>query len=46
MTDQDIETFFAILDNGTMTAAADALFTGAALLIVYVRQMRRTARSV
>lgn len=26
MTDQDIETFFAILDNGTMTAAADALF--------------------
>ncbi len=26
MTDQDIETFFAILDSGTMTAAADALF--------------------
>ena len=26
MTDQDIETFFAILDNGTMTAAADALY--------------------
>ena len=26
MTDQDMETFFAILDNGTMTAAADALY--------------------
>lgn len=26
MTNQDIETFFAVLDHGTMTAAADALF--------------------
>ena len=26
MTNQDIETFFAVLDHGTMTAAAEALF--------------------
>ncbi len=26
MTGQDIETFFAILDNGTMTAAAERTF--------------------
>ena len=26
MTNQDIETFFAVLDHGTMTAAAEALY--------------------